>query len=123
MKQTLTFATLLIVLALAGITAVPVEAATVGGAVLDARGNPVVGAVVAIQQIDVPRGQRPYAARIESGRGGRYVFEGIPGGHYIVGARTRTASVRAEALVRQDGAVRVQLILPGRRPIFGDARD
>ena len=105
-----------------GITVNPVHAATIGGAVLDASGNPAIGALVTIQQIDVPRGQRPYVARIESGRGGRYVFDGIPGGHYILRAQTRVASVRAEALVRANGAVRVQLVLPGRR-IGGDNRD
>jgi len=105
-----------------GMSVDPVQAAIVGGSVIDARGNPVIGAVVTIQQIDVPRGQRPYAARIESGRGGRYVFDGIPGGHYILRAQTRVASVRAEAAVRQDGAARIQLVLPGRR-IIGAARD
>ena len=122
MKSKLTVASILIILALVGITANPVQAATVGGAVLDARGNPVIGALVTIQQIDVPRGQRAYAARIESGRGGRYVFDGIPGGHYILRAQTRAASVRADVSVRANGAARVQLVLPGRL-IGGDGRD
>ncbi len=122
MKFKISVASILIVLALMGITANSAQAATVGGAVLDANGNPVLGALVTIQQIDVPRGQRAYAARIVSGRGGRYIFEGIPGGHYIVRAQTRTASVRAEVSLRANGVERVQLVLPGRRD-GGNVRD
>ena len=113
---------MLFVLALVGIAANPVTAASVGGAVMDANGSPVVGAVVTIQQIDVPRGQRPYAARIESGRGGRYVFDGIPGGHFVLRAQTRVGSTRGEATVRANGSARVQLVLTGRRG-GGDIRD
>lgn|GEM_PF-5001496 len=98
-----------------GIFAPPVEAATVGGAVLDAAGNPVAGALVTIQQVDVPRGQRAFAARVTSDRGGRFVFDGIPGGYYVVAAQTRTSAVRTRIGVRENGAVRVQLVLPRQR--------
>jgi len=116
MKRFLGFTLILAALAVAAFTANPAEAATIGGAVLDARGNPVPGALVTLQQQDVPRGQRPYAARLQADRRGVFIFEGIPGGRYVIAAQHRIGAVRQQVGVREDGAIRVRLILPGRRP-------
>jgi len=115
MKMKFALATLLVVVALIGLSTASVQAATIGGVVLDARNNPVVGAVVTLQQVDVPRGQRAYAARLQSGRGGVFVFNGAPAGRYVVAAQTRLSAVREQVAVRQDAAVRVRLVLPGRQ--------
>jgi hypothetical protein len=51
------------------------------------------------------------------------VFDGIPGGHFIVRAQTRISSVRADVALRANGAVRLQLVLPGRRGGGGVIRE
>jgi hypothetical protein len=98
-----------------GFAVQPAQAATVGGVVISADGNGVANAMVVIQQLDVRRGQRPYAARIASGRGGIFVFDNVPAGRYSVSTVTRQGSARAQIAVRADDAVRVRLALQGRR--------
>jgi len=123
MKKTLIFTAILIAVILFGVSADTVQAATVGGVVLDARGNAVGGALVTIQQVDVPRGQRPFAARLQSDRRGNFEFDGIPGGRYVVAATTRTSAVRTQVAVRAEGAARLRLVFPGRRVVIGDGRE
>ncbi len=115
MKKTITLTAILVTLLMFGFATSSVQAATVGGAVLDARGNAVAGALVVIQQVDAPRGQRPYAARLQSDRSGHFIFDAIPGGRYVVSATTRVSAVRTQLAVRQEGAVRLRMVLPGRR--------
>lgn len=96
------------------------EAAVVGGVVLTAQGDPVPAAVVTIQQTDAPRGQG-YAARLQTDRTGRFIFDGIPGGRYVVVARTRVSEVSTRVALRENGAVRLRIVMPGRRnPAIGD---
>jgi len=115
MKKTVIFTAILLAVILFGVSTSTVQAATVGGVVLDARGNTVGGALVVIQQVDVPRGQRPYAARLQSDRRGVFVFDGIPGGRYVVSATTRTAAVRTQVALRAEGVARIRLVLPRPR--------
>jgi len=115
LKKSIALVTLAAALIAFGFMVHPVQAATVGGAVLNADGNGIPGALVTIQQLNVVRGQRPYAARIAAGRGGIFVFKDIPAGRYVVTGLTRQGGARAQVAIRQDGAARVRLVIQGRR--------
>lgn len=82
------------------------------GQVIDARGNPVGGVNVAIQQI--VRGDRPYTARAETDRGGLFEFNRVPAGNYVIMARCDAGCARAEVEVQNDQVVRIRLQLEGR---------
>ncbi len=92
----------------------PARAATIGGSVSTADGRAIPGAIVTIQQVDVQRGQRAYAGRVQAGRNGAYVFDNLPGGQFVVATTTRAGADRERAAVRANGAARVQLVVGGR---------
>ena len=82
------------------------------GQVIDARGNPVGGVNVAIQQM--VRGDRPYTAQAETDRGGLFEFNRVPAGNYNVMARCDAGCARAEVEVQDRQVVRIRLQLEVR---------
>ncbi|NQT34775.1 carboxypeptidase regulatory-like domain-containing protein [bacterium] len=82
------------------------------GQVIDARGNPVGGVDVAIQQI--VRGDRPYTAQTETDRGGLFEFNRVPAGNYVIMARSDAGCARAEIEVQDREVTRIRLQLEGR---------
>jgi hypothetical protein len=115
MKKSLILLTALVALMALGF-AVPNTHAegAVSGTVIDADGNAVAGARVAIKG-EMVRGQRrPYMARTETNDEGGFGFRQVPAGNYVVTAITRELGGDREAIeVRDDEITEVELQLPG----------
>ena len=82
------------------------------GQVIDARGNPIGGVNVAIQQM-MGHGDRGYSAQTETNRDGEFEFNRVPAGNYAVMARCDAGMARAEVEVHNDQIVEVILQLEG----------
>ena len=94
----------------------------VTGVVFDADGEPIAGAIVAIQSAARVRGERPYRNRTETNEDGTFGFRGVPAGRYAIAARARgVGGVQARIAVNDGEGTVVQLqIQEGRRGDRGE---
>lgn len=92
----------------------PAQAFTVSGRVLDADGNGVEGAVVALQGMNHHRGQRPFMGRTESGADGSFSFAEVPAGSYVLTAMKRELGMAQTRIPDLNGDVEgIELVLQG----------
>ena len=86
------------------------EVANVNGIVVTPNGDPVAGAVVTLQPMERQR-ERQRMLRTRTGRDGRFTFENIPEGRYVVTAMVRGGGARERIEVAADRRNIVRLVL------------
>jgi len=86
------------------------------GAVIDADGEPVAGAIVSIKGQARRRGERPFRVRLETNEDGTFGVRDVPAGRYGVTAGARELGMaRARVAVQDNEVSNVELQLRGRR--------
>lgn len=87
---------------------------SVNGTITDAAGNPVAGAQVMVQGLQMRRGHMPFMGHTQTGEDGTYNVANVPAGRYLVAAMARqVGAARAQAEVVDDQATVVNIQLAG----------
>ncbi len=88
---------------------------SIEGVVLDADGEAVAGAEVAITG-DMRHGDRPYRDQTQTGDDGSFGFDGVPAGEYMIVAVDRELGMARDQIeVADDNVTNVELQLGGRQ--------